>query len=477
MQLRSGRRLALPPPPPQGRQRRGGRAPPCPDAGGDGDGDGDAVDHISRLPDDLLLDVLSRLDLFDRRGIGSAHLVARTSGVARRWRGLWTRLPKLSFFGVPSCSLPALLAQVTRPALDRLEIDVVLKKPEAPGNVSSALRAAQRLAPKNLSISLWREDEGEEDIELPCFDRTVSLKLTLSDVSLSLPQAGEFTALKSLILSSSNMEPGALLPMCPSVSSLSFQAYSDFDVVTVHSTSLEKLVVDSCDLCHEIGRIDVMAPLLKKASFRIQRAAQFSVSFWAPVAEKIFWYCLCEHGNVGLPYMALRDLTYRLSNGVHKLRLLLEDFGLHADWSFEQEITQLPCSQYSILELELKIGEHTFGPLVLHLLQIRVIQQIQTLKVEIDRTDRVETLCTLNCPCEQPGSWRNESIPLTDLEVVRITGLEGEDDEVDFLKVLFRSATVLKSMTVSVSTRGGYEKISSICAEYPRVKCRVYCSL
>ncbi|KAL6631048.1 hypothetical protein ACP70R_028388 [Stipagrostis hirtigluma subsp. patula] len=476
------------------------------------------VDHISRLPDDLLLDVLSRLDSGGQGFLGSARLVARTSGVARRWRGLWASLPELTFRVLPVGSLPALLAQVTRPSLDLLEIIAFLGKAAAPGGrVSSVLLAAQRLKPKNLVISLAGRVEGDEAIELPC----VSLMLDLSDVKLSPPQAGEFTALKSLILSSSNMEPGALIPMCPSLSFLSFLAYSDFDVVTVHSTSLEELVVE-CRAAsgYEIGRIDVMAPLLKEARFRIQRAAQFSVLFWAPVVEKISWTYSFEHGNVGLPYAVLLNLNYSLSDGVHGLSLdIAHPEPGDEERSFEQEIMQLPCSQYSNLELYVGIGEHTFGPLVLHLLQIPVIRQIQMLRLDIDRPNRARTPCGLNCPCEQPNNWRNESISLTDLEVVRITGFKGEDDEVDFLKVLFRSATILKSMTVSDVTMGlfgtapaprsmldlapasrisgarydqlqeflelelsqtdpmGYEKICSICAKYPHVKCQVYPSL
>ena len=82
--------------------------------------------------------------------------------------------------------------------------------------------------------------------------------------------------------------------------------------------------------------------------------------------------------------------------------------------------------------------------------------------------------CPPDCPCEQPNNnWRNENICLTHLEVVTLDGFEGHDDEVDFLKVLFRCATHLKKMTVEVSSEG-YEKICSICEQYPDVKCLVY---
>jgi len=49
----------------------------------------DDEDHISALPDDLLLHILARL--------GCARAAANTSLLSRRWRGLWRRVPALRF--------------------------------------------------------------------------------------------------------------------------------------------------------------------------------------------------------------------------------------------------------------------------------------------------------------------------------------------------------------------------------------------
>ncbi|CAO2144547.1 unnamed protein product [Urochloa humidicola] len=46
-------------------------------------------DHISSLPDELLHNILLRLD--------SARAAAHTSVLSRRWRRIWTHLPKLIF--------------------------------------------------------------------------------------------------------------------------------------------------------------------------------------------------------------------------------------------------------------------------------------------------------------------------------------------------------------------------------------------
>ena len=67
------------------------------------------------------------------------------------------------------------------------------------------------------------------------------------------------------------------------------------------------------------------------------------------------------------------------------------------------------------------------------------------------------------------------------IEVVEIRGLQGEDDEVDFLKIILRCATVLQRLTVTISdgvspSNNGYEKIWSIMKEYPDVECHIMAS-
>ena len=65
------------------------------------------------------------------------------------------------------------------------------------------------------------------------------------------------------------------------------------------------------------------------------------------------------------------------------------------------------------------------------------------------------------------------------LEEIEIDGFEGTDHEVDFLKVLFRSATVMKRMVVRISRKlfpsnGGYKEMRSIFEANPSVQCHVY---
>lgn len=103
MRLRSGRHLVSPLTVPQGghhhRQRLRG-----------------SDDRINSLPKDLLLQVLVRLKHAER--------AACVGAVCHSWHGLWTELPELTFGFVKPRMLEAVLAKVTRPRLDLLNITV-----------------------------------------------------------------------------------------------------------------------------------------------------------------------------------------------------------------------------------------------------------------------------------------------------------------------------------------------------------------
>ncbi|CAL5086735.1 unnamed protein product [Urochloa decumbens] len=439
MQLRSGRRLASPrPPPPQGdrhyrRHLRG------------------AEDRISSLPEDLLLQVLARLK--------SAAEAARAGAVSRPWRGLWTELPELTFFCVKPRLLEAVLAQVTRPRLDLLDITLV---PKRGTQVSSLLRAAARLAPQKLIV---------------LHHATTSLALDFMGFHLSPPPSGEFTALRSLTLETCCIDIGALLPLCPCLRVLNVYDLIQFDTVKVHSALLEELSLKATN--NDIRRIDIAAPMLKEVTVAVDIAKDFSLSFSAPVVKIIEWDCECTYLNVGLNTMwKPNNIHERKKHGFHVVSL---NIAAHldlpdAEWSIQLLIAQLPSTVFSVMELDLKTEGHAFGSLLLHLLWIRPV--IQSLKVVLAR-DKVGVPCPVDCPCEQHSNWRSETVPLTNLEVVEIQGFQGEDEEVDFLKLILRSATVLRRLTIrnpsDVSpSNSGYKKMCSIMKEYPDVEYHVH---
>ncbi|KAK3125021.1 hypothetical protein QOZ80_7BG0598930 [Eleusine coracana subsp. coracana] len=167
--------------------------------------DGDE-DRISALPDDMLLQVLSRLRW--------ARAAAHTGLLARRWRGIWARLPKLVFHCTGPDLLDAALAQVARPAPSLLEIDIPGHHSLEPARVSSLLHTAAALAPVDLVVHVY-SCYPRDAVELPCFDRTTSIKLEVPGVRFTLPPTGGFAALESLHLEDCCVDLIDLLPRCP----------------------------------------------------------------------------------------------------------------------------------------------------------------------------------------------------------------------------------------------------------------------
>lgn len=68
-----------------------------------------------------------------------------------------------------------------------------------------------------------------------------------------------------------------------------------------------------------------------------------------------------------------------------------------ADWTFAQEIAQLPLfSRLPVLELELEIEGHAFAPLVLHLLhQIRPVKELNVELTHHARKVNIQSLLLL----------------------------------------------------------------------------------
>ncbi|XP_051231142.1 putative FBD-associated F-box protein At5g56560 [Lolium perenne] len=347
MELRSGRRLrSLPTPPP-----RPSRRPP-------GFPDGDGSDRISALPDEMLLEILVRLRC--------ARAAAHTSGLSRRWRGLWKQLLELSFRDMSADAADA--------ALFFLEVDIPDEHLGA-ALVSALLLAAARLEPADLVFSLWGNcKDGNFPFEIPCFERATSVKLDMVGLYL-LPPAGavEFPLLEKLSVVCCSVDTAELVRRCPRLRVFRIEVYPSEDVaaanrIKVHSPTIEDLAVVVKAVGVQLDSLDIMAPVLKRFSLRVNVAEDFTVSFSAPMVENIMWDCLCDQQNVGFgEKWRLHNLKLVMKEDVGVLRMHIFSEGeLLPDRTFSQEIAQLPA--FSVLKLHLQSKNHGIGALVSHLL-------------------------------------------------------------------------------------------------------------
>ncbi|KAM0852089.1 hypothetical protein ACQ4PT_051991 [Festuca glaucescens] len=368
-----------------------------------------------------------------------------------------------------------------RRALPLLEIDIPEKhRITDPARVSALLRAAARLAPANLVLTVWGHDKDRSvPIQIPRFDRAISMKLTVHNLQLAPPaQGAEFPVLERLSMSRCHFDTDALVRRCPRLRVLEV-LQCDIGTIKVHSPTIEELVVkqSSYTQC-----IHIVAPVLKRLTMDIRVWFFFTLScFSAPMVEDVSWECRSSYPNIGVgQWWRLQRLKLLTENSARTLRLFIDAKLLRhtkhmppAERNFNQHIGPLPA--FSVLELYLLNGEHVFGAAVLNLLEIR--STIRRLKVVI-RHHVDEESCPPECACDLPRNWRSQSVSLVALEQVEINGFNGNDHEIDFLKLLFRCATQMKTMTVQLSTNvlgsnREWAEIYNIFEENPSVECFV----
>ncbi|KAF7111092.1 hypothetical protein CFC21_111141 [Triticum aestivum] len=338
------------------------------------------ADYLSALPEDLLLLVLARL--------GCAAAAARTGLLSRRWRGLWARLRDLSFRGLAFPSLQAALGRVSRPppAVSLLEIHVPSQNwPEdgpAAGAVTSLLRAAALLAPEKLVFTFPLDSHlSYAGVDLPCFHRATSIVLEWIPFVLA---GGEYPALQTLSIRGCEVDDlGALLSLCPHLRALRLiWLGGDDDRTTVHSTSLQELVMEAM----WARRVDIVAPMLKQLTVSLHAYEQASISILAPMVEKVSWQCLYQNRTIWFGLWCLEKLSLQTAEAQEQLPSLhihacscLFDFS-NEEANFAEEIEKHLVADFSALELHLTTTGHVFGAFVSHLLGLNWICSVITYK-------------------------------------------------------------------------------------------------
>ncbi|XP_034586711.1 putative F-box/FBD/LRR-repeat protein At5g22610 [Setaria viridis] len=175
-------------------------------------------DHISALPDELLIIILLALR--------STAAAARTSVLSRRWRRVWTYLSELDLSGSSSPAtttssahldaIDAALNSYSAPTLHHLKID--LRKCDIPAHrVAPWTRfASQRLTGRIYIHLPWQQlpkaVEGTmEELALPVCERATEIDISLGmNFVLRPPPTGSFTALTDQMITSTYMDGGEL---------------------------------------------------------------------------------------------------------------------------------------------------------------------------------------------------------------------------------------------------------------------------
>ncbi|XBJ24169.1 hypothetical protein VPH35_002111 [Triticum aestivum] len=468
-----------------------------PELGGPSGARSGEADLISAVPTDLLLQVLVRLRC--------ARAAARTSILSRRWRGLWTRLPELTFRDVAPGPLLAALSSLGPAGAPLSLLDIHVPEPQHkvpvdrgppwargrarrqsyrlqplhPTNqVTMLLRAAGRLSPAAFCFSHLHELENPYvDVDLSsCFRRATSIELDAEFICFPEPRS-EFPALESLSLSGCLVRLAVVVPLCPRL------------------RVLRELVVENEVAGASTRRVDVEAPALKQLTVFLRNSGDLSVSVLAPAVEKVTWRCMYSGVRVGLGLwglMAARLMREKSSGRqgvlppIHIMFLHMVAMGdprtfPDGELRFTTEIRKHMITHFSSLEVHLMTPGHVFGAFLLRLLGKHPFRTAaRSLKVVLHRFER-EDGCPPHCPCDEPKNWRTQTISLTNLEKLDIVEFEGVDHEFDFLKVIFRCTPMLNRVRVELSkgftpNDDWWTKIHNIFMAYPSVECSVDCT-
>ncbi|OQU89950.1 hypothetical protein SORBI_3002G302200 [Sorghum bicolor] len=368
------------------------------------------------------------------------------------------------------------------------------------GSVTDLLHASADRSPVKFALTIpvdLRRFDFTTWVELPRFDFATSIELDVQNVHFALSAATEFPALETLSLAGCIMDMATLVPRCPLLRALSVTRTPDeVDTITVHSESLQELVVSTF---RSTSTIDIVAPALRKLTMAMDRGIDNSLSVVAPMVEEVTWRCLYYSTYIGIgkmwrvgslkvravEKMELTDDAAAEEEGSHQprrahvLSLDILDTPYPSQRDFAEELEKIPVPTFSVLELKIATRSHVLGPLLLNLLRIcNAVQRLDM--VLVDTPVQVTESCDKRCPCQENNrKWRKIGASerlLIDLTEVQIKGFKGDDEEIHFLKLLFRCAPMLQTMTLKLSdgvTDDWYNIFLDTVQEYPYVNSSV----
>ncbi|CAO1939959.1 unnamed protein product [Urochloa humidicola] len=458
-------------------QRDGEVAPKRPKLSAGGAGAGE--DHISALPDELLVLILLRLD--------TTAAAVRTSALSSRWRRVWALLPELRFdYPAPDGDeIRGVLDAPEAAALHRISVTTKDARPESTAVWLPA--AARRLSGDLIYYNMGDSPimiYKEEAVQLPCFEKATTIELNMGFLGLALPPQGVFARLTEISLRQvcfrSPCELGDVVswPRCPFLKKLEVHDSRGLQNLSIHSESL--LQMELKDL-RRLRKLIIVTPILEylrvNRIFLDKDPSEPLAKISAPQLVSLMWDEVYDPryvhlGNLGqLEWLTTSNLVvygphgYRDANQ-HCLRLLQQFQTLYSLF-LTLDYRQLHRNRQNINDFEYLLGdmamlpqirflhlaifnhEHAFGASSFHLL--RMCTDLRELSFGLYGSGNLDaqSTCPSGCICDQPMGWKTEGLVLNHLEHVEFFHLRGSEHEVTFVKQLFNWATVLKKVRIT----------------------------
>ncbi|KAF3536839.1 hypothetical protein F2Q69_00019491 [Brassica cretica] len=424
----------------------------------------DYRDRISRLPDDFLLQILSRLPTKD---------VVAMSLLSKRWRFLWTLVPKLNFdLRLHDNTCPKFTKFVDRslllhkaPTLESLRVKIGSICHNADVDVGVWVRIAVDRGVRELDISYC---PAEEPIRLPkCLFPCATL-VVLKLENMSLVDASSYVCFKSLktlhlldvkyfdeqslphLLSSCSVLEDLVVQRCPG---------DNVKIVSVNAACLKTLTLHKSSQAFE-GDDDgflIAAPKLKRLDIEDYWGGFCDIENMPEVVEANVDYlnirdyrgsfCLAEdmpelvEANVEVGYDKLDELLGSLTS-VKRLSICSTKLNAPCPTTFQQ-----------LVHLEICTCKPEWWNLLVCLLT--ATPKLRVLKLKRTHKD-----------CSKGGCWNEPgSVPdclLTSLEDFEWRRYKGTKDQSDLVTYILRNSCHLKMVKILSETDDPEEQLEMI---------------
>jgi hypothetical protein len=151
----------------------------------------------------------------------------------------------------------------------------------------SLLSQAADLSPQELVYTNRCQTLASLCPELPCFQRATSIEITMPGMSFTPPLHGELSAVERLCLFRCNIiNLREFVSCCPHLRVLKVDGATSGRDITVHSSSLQELVLGTYKDCRSINFV---TPELKQLTMEVHAGGELYTTVLAPLVEKVSW--------------------------------------------------------------------------------------------------------------------------------------------------------------------------------------------
>ncbi|GER37611.1 F-box/FBD/LRR-repeat protein [Striga asiatica] len=383
------------------------------------------VDRISNLPDCIIDKILSHLSIRD---------AIRTSVLSKKWRYKWVTLPSLVFDNQPALISTEDLNLMKNKLVNI--IDHVLLLHTGPiekfklsirdlkgcSDIDRWILFLSRGCVEELSLEIWEHPQYKLPSSIYSCHKLIHLEI-FNCLLKPPPNFNGFTSLKSLNLQHIIMDQLAfehMIVACPLLERLILMNCDGFTLLNIRAPNL--LFFDVEGYFEEVSFRDTFHLAVVSICLYVENGTERKLGFSSTGNLIKFFACLPHIQRLVVKYFFLKYLAAGAIPG--KL--------------------PKPCVDLSFLSIHINLND--LGENLAALCLLRSSPNLQELEVLACGDEEEQSTVTLD-----PNTADNLlTLPFTRLRLIKIVGISGTRQELDFVSSLLANAPVLEKMTVEL---------------------------